>query len=113
MEKENGVAYLSLLTSQGDEDKIRLFTESTLKAATLLTSSVNIYSLVLGLVRKEVLRIDRFGSRGDERSFPASVLRERESKLCTSFLLSLTGIGLQIQSSPFKRRIDFSYIFLA
>ena len=86
VEREKGIACLPLLTSQGDDDKIRLLTKDTLKAPTLLASSVNVYSLVLTVVKKEGSGTDRYGSRGDKPSFPASILRQRLSKLCTSCL---------------------------
>lgn len=77
MEREKGIACLPFLTSQGDDDKIRLFTKSTLKAATLLASSVNVYYLVLRLDTKEDSETDRYGNRGDKSSFPVSILRQR------------------------------------
>lgn len=75
MKREKGIACLPLLTSQGDEDKIRLFTKSTLEAATPLASFVNVYSLVLSVVKKERSGTDRYGSRENKPSFPAFILR--------------------------------------
>lgn len=78
MERKKGIAYLPLLISQGDEDKIRSFTKSTLQAAIPLTSPINTYSFVLRLVRRAGSGLDLCESRRDKpRVFLSALLGQR------------------------------------